>query len=144
MTIIAQLSDLHLSDDDPRPARWLETTLAAAPDAPDVVAMHHPPYRLGITGLDAMGHADPDRLADVLRRHPQVLRVITGHAHAASAASFAGTVAIYCPSTYRQMHLDLRPGAPVTLSDAPAGFALHVIEDGTAVTHFRTVGEAPR
>jgi len=83
--------------------KWLDATLAEAPDTPTVVAMHHPPYPIGVSWIDGMGHARPERLADVIARHPHVVRVIAGHVHAGSVTAFAGTVATTCPSTYRQV-----------------------------------------
>jgi Predicted phosphohydrolases len=118
---------------------WLEATLAEEPSTPAVVAMHHPPFPTGVRWIDEMGHADLDRLATVIARHPQVVRVIAGHVHTGSVSGFAGTVATTCPSTYRQIHVD--PGGPAALSSAKPGFALHLIDGLSAVTHFRPVGE---
>lgn len=124
----------ELSDPD-----WLDAALAEEPDTPAVVAMHHPPYPIGIGWVDGMGHANPRRLASVIERHPQVVRVIAGHVHAPSVRGFAGTVAATCPSTWRQLHID--PGGSPALSDARPGFALHLVDRTDAVTHFRVVGE---
>jgi 3',5'-cyclic-AMP phosphodiesterase len=117
---------------------WLDAALAEEPETPAVVAMHHPPYEVGVGWIDAMGHASPERLAAVIGRHPQVVRVIAGHVHAGSARGFAGTVATTCPSTYRQLHVD--PGGRPALSDAPPGLALHFVDGRDAVTHFRPIG----
>jgi 3',5'-cyclic-AMP phosphodiesterase len=119
---------------------WLDATLAEAPDTPTVVAMHHPPYPIGVGWIDdTMGHARPERLAAVVGRHPQVIRVIAGHVHAGSVTGFAGTVAVTCPSTFRQLYVDTT-GRPA-LSDGPPGLALHLIDGPRAVTHFRPIGE---
>lgn len=120
---------------------WLDAALAEEPRTPSVVAMHHPPYDIGVGWIDRMGHARPGRLASVISRHPQVVRVIAGHVHAASVRGFAGTVATTCPSAYRQLRVD--PGGPPAMSDAAPGFALHLIDGMDAVTHFRPVGETP-
>jgi 3',5'-cyclic-AMP phosphodiesterase len=118
---------------------WLDAALAEEPGTPAVVAMHHPPYAIGVGWIDENGHRRPERLAAVVARHPQVVRVIAGHVHAGSVRAFAGTVATTCPSTYRQLHVD--PGAPVAVSDAPPGLALHLVDGASAVTHFRPLGE---
>ncbi len=119
---------------------WLDATLATAPGVPTLVAMHHPPYPVGVRWLDRMGHARPERVADVIARHPQVVRVLAGHVHAGSVTGFAGTVAATCPSTYRQGWVD--PEGPPAYSDAPPGMALHFVGEHTTVTHFRPIGEA--
>jgi Icc protein len=120
---------------------WLDATLSEAPDTPTVVAMHHPPFRLGVEWVDAMGHARPETLAGVISGHPQVVRVIAGHVHTGAVTEFAGTVATSCPSTWRQIYLD--PDGPPALSTAPPGMALHVIDGMSAVTHFRPIGDRP-
>lgn len=119
---------------------WLDATLAQAPEAPTVVAMHHPPYPAGVGTVEEMAQARPERLAAVIARHPQVVRVIAGHVHAGSVSGFAGTVAVTCPSTFRQMYVD--PVGEPAHSDAPPGLALHFVDGLTAVTHFRPVGES--
>jgi 3',5'-cyclic-AMP phosphodiesterase len=120
---------------------WLDRTLAAAPDVPTVVATHHPPYQIGVSFLDAIMLADADAFGAVLARHPQVVRVISGHVHRGSASSIAGITAITCPSTYRQLYLDLtRPGR-AALTGEPAGFTLHIVEPGRPVaSHFVPTG----
>jgi 3',5'-cyclic-AMP phosphodiesterase len=126
-----------LSDPD-----WLDATLAEEPRTPSVVAMHHPPYDIGVTWLDRIGHARPQELASMISRHSQVVRVIAGHVHTASVRGFAGTVAATCPSSYRMLRVD--PGGRSAMSDATPGFALHLIDGMDAVTHFRPVGETAR
>ncbi|MDL4776276.1 MULTISPECIES: phosphodiesterase [Thermomonosporaceae] len=120
---------------------WLDRTLAAEPATPTVVATHHPPYPVGIRFIDDMRFADPSGLAAVIARHPQVVRIISGHVHRGSVGSLAGTVSTTCPSTYRQLFLDLtRPGRAAVTGE-PAGFAVHLIgTDGTATTHFVPTG----
>lgn len=120
---------------------WLDATLAAAPGVPTVVATHHPPFPIGVRFLDELSLFDAASFGAVLERHPQVLRVISGHVHRGAVGAIAGRPATTCPSTYRQLFLDLsRPGRAAVTGE-PAGFALHVInDDHTAVTHFVPTG----
>ncbi|GAA2633717.1 phosphodiesterase [Actinomadura fulvescens] len=129
----------HGEMDDERLA-WLDETLAAAPQTPTVVATHHPPYPLGIRFIDDMRFADTAGFAKVVARHPQVARVISGHVHRGSVGSLGTTVCTTCPSTYRQLYLDLtRPGRAAVTGE-PAGFAVHLVTAGTATTHFVPTG----
>lgn len=115
---------------------WLDGTLAAAPAVPTLVAMHHPPFATGIAHMDAMGLLEgAAELAAVLRRHPQVERVICGHLHRPIVCRFGGTLAMTVPSTAHQIVLDLAPGAPAAWRREPPGFALHLLRDGAVVTH---------
>jgi Icc protein len=121
---------------------WLDATLTAEPAKPTVVATHHPPYPIGIRFIDDMRFLDATGFAEVIRRHEQVVRVISGHVHRGSAGTLAGRVSTTCPSTYRQLFLDLtRPGRAAVTGE-PAGFAVHLIgTDGDATTtHFVPTG----
>lgn len=119
---------------------WLDETLARAPDAPTVVAMHHPPFLLGIAPWDAIAlrAADRERLGEVLARHPQVERVVAGHVHRAITAEVGGRTAMSVPSTYVQGLLDF-DATELALSDDPPGFAVHALVDGRLVSHIQPV-----
>ncbi|MFI0405288.1 phosphodiesterase [Actinomadura sp. 3N508] len=120
---------------------WLDETLGAVPDTPTVVATHHPPYRIGMRFIDDLRFVDPAGFASVISRHRQVVRVISGHVHRASVGSLAGTVSTTCPSTYRQLFLDLTSQGRAAVTGEPAGFAIHLIGlDGSATTHFAPTG----
>jgi 3',5'-cyclic-AMP phosphodiesterase len=58
---------------------WLDAALAATPDRPVLVAMHHPPVTLGIPFVDGIRQEGGHRLGDVLARHRQVVAVLCGH-----------------------------------------------------------------
>lgn len=120
---------------------WLDRTLAEEPARPTVVATHHPPYPIGIRFIDDMGFADPAAFAEVIGRHPQVVRIISGSVHRGSVGSLAGTVSTTCPSTYRQLFLDLTQPGRAAVTGEPAGFAVHLVsDDGAATTHFVPTG----
>ena len=121
---------------------WLDATLAAAPDVPTLLAMHHPPFVTGIAHMDRMGLLEGAAgLEAVLRRHPQVERVICGHLHRTIVRRFAGTVVMTVPSTAHQIALDLRADAPPAWLMEPPGFAVHALRDGALVSHVAAAGE---
>jgi 3',5'-cyclic AMP phosphodiesterase CpdA len=123
---------------------WLDRTLAAAPKKPTVVAMHHPPFRTGISFMDGHGLRDADKFAAVIARHPQVERIIAGHLHRSIQCRVGGTVATTCPSPAHQIALDLHPGATLGFAMEPPGYQLHVWYEGTGlVTHTITIGRFP-
>jgi 3',5'-cyclic-AMP phosphodiesterase len=116
---------------------WLDTALAADRAAPTIVAMHHPPLTTGIDAMDEIG-LDPDsrtELARVLARAPNVLCVIAGHVHRAMYSTCGGRPVFSCPSADVAIRLDLRPGAELGVLDEPPAYALHVLIDGSLVTH---------
>lgn len=114
---------------------WLDETLARRPGVAAFVCLHHPPIRVGIPGMDAIRLVDGPGLAEVVRRHPHVVRVLAGHLHRVVTAGFAGTVLTVAPSTYRQVDLGMREGRQVSFVAEPAGFLLHRLEGTECVTH---------
>jgi 3',5'-cyclic AMP phosphodiesterase CpdA len=105
---------------------WLERTLAAAPAAPTIVAIHHPPFATRIGHMDDIGlQVGARELAGVVARHPQVERVIAGHLHRPIQCRWAGTIAMTSPSTAHQVALDLAPDAVAAFRMEPPGFLVH-------------------
>src|SRR5450631_1675595 len=49
--------------------QWLEATLAASPDRPALVFLHHPPFRTGIWHMDRQNLRNAGELAPIIRRH---------------------------------------------------------------------------
>ncbi|MET7395870.1 phosphodiesterase [Dactylosporangium sp. NPDC005572] len=114
---------------------WLDGVLAERAGTPVFVALHHPPIRVGIPGMDEIRLVDGPRLAAVVARHPQVTRVLAGHLHRPVTAGFAGTTLTVAPSTYRQVELGMRAGRPVGFVAEPAAFLLHWLDGADCVTH---------
>jgi Icc protein len=100
---------------------WLDETLAARPDAPTLVFMHHPPFDTGIWWMDCVGISDEHRrgFEAVIRRHPQVQRVVSGHIHRPVQTAWGATIVSVAPSTAHQVGLDLVAGGGMRLTDEP-------------------------
>ena len=123
---------------------WLDATLAAQPDRPTVILMHHPPFATGITYMDNYGLDNAAGLAEIVARHPQVERILCGHLHRAIDRRFAGTVAGTAPSTAHQIRLNLVADAQISFIFEPPGYQLHVWhQDSGLVTHTAVLGEWP-
>ena len=60
---------------------WLDLTLAAAPDKPTMIGMHHPPFGCGIAHMDKIALREPEAFAAIVARHSQVKRIVCGHHH---------------------------------------------------------------
>jgi len=123
--------------------RWLNTQLADAPGRPTIVLMHHPPFTTGIRKMDAMGLDGSEALADVIRRHPQVERIVCGHLHRPIVRRFAGTVACTAPATAHQIALDLGETPRLATVMEPPGCLLHLWlgDSGGLVTHVSLIGD---
>lgn len=124
---------------DKRELLWLEAVLADG--KPSVIFMHHPPFPVGIGGMDAETFILADELEEVIRRAPNVLRICCGHMHRPVLRTFGGTQACIAPSLGMQLTLDLMTKVPPQFMLEPAGFALHLYEplagrSPELVTHF--------
>jgi 3',5'-cyclic AMP phosphodiesterase CpdA len=129
---------------------WLADRLAEAPTAPTIVAMHHPPFATGMTGASSIGLVSGGRELDaLLRRHPQVQRIIVGHNHRAMTAGFGGTIGYAAPSVSYPFALEMGPERLLSIAGEPPGFAVHIWGDdagiGTPglVTHTVPLGDWP-
>ena len=111
---------------------WLDAALADDRATPTVLALHHPPLRTEMPAFERIGLAPDDReaLAEVLARHPQVLRMVAGHVHRPIVAELAGRAVVTVPSTYLQSALDFA-GTEVKMRPDPPGFAIHALRDGS-------------
>ncbi|MEU3167077.1 phosphodiesterase [Streptosporangium sp. NPDC006930] len=119
---------------------WLNGVLAEAPDTPALVGMHHPPVSLGIPYVDGIRLRNPERLEAVVRRHPQVVSVITGHAHTAASTVFAGLPLSVAPGVVSTLRLSQELDIPIPVDyDLPPQIAIHVFDGGRLVTHVRPV-----
>jgi 3',5'-cyclic AMP phosphodiesterase CpdA len=124
--------------DGPRLA-WLDDTLAAEPDRPTLVFMHHPPFMTGIGWMDEQSLKERGGLDAVLARHPHVLLVACGHVHRVASATIGHTRVAMAPSTTGAVGLSLGGGEP-SFGPEPLACLLHVLLDGHVVTHTTFVG----
>jgi 3',5'-cyclic-AMP phosphodiesterase len=125
----------------PERLAWLDATLTARPEQPTAILMHHPPFATGITYMDGYALDNAAGLAAIVARHPHVERIICGHLHRAIDRRFAGTIASTAPSTAHQVRLNLVPDARISFNFEPAGYRLHLWQDGGLVTHTAVFGE---
>jgi Icc protein len=113
---------------------FLARALAASPDKPTVVFQHHPPFDCGIVHMDRIrligGEA---RLAELVRAHGRVERILCGHHHRPIETLFGGTIASVAPGVAHQVAFDLRPEHEGALVLEPPAFQLHDYREGFGI-----------
>ncbi len=124
----------------PEQLRWLDEALTGEPQAPTLLALHHPPLSTGIAEWDAinLSTSQRQRLAEVVSRHPQLLGIVGGHLHRVAASTLAGRPVLAAPSTYWQVRPDFERGDEYELVDSP-GFAIHALRDGELYSQAESV-----
>lgn len=120
--------------------RWLDQALAAEPEAPTLLALHHPPLSTGIAEWDAINLSASQRraLGDVIADHPQLLGIVGGHLHRVAASTLAGRPVFAAPSTYWQVRPDFEQGDEYQVVDSP-GFAIHALREGELYSQAESV-----
>lgn len=118
---------------------WLDDVLADDTGTPAFVCFHHPPVAMRQPYLDTMLLTVDARFTDIIRRHPQVVAVLCGHAHTAAASTFAGRPLLVAPGVVSTLVMPWEGTGPVDRQQPP-GIAYHVLDDdGSLVTHYRVV-----
>ncbi|SEG55780.1 phosphodiesterase [Marinobacterium lutimaris] len=127
---------------DSERVQWLESTLSERPEERTLLFMHHPPLAVGITHMDVQCLQEAERLAVVLRRHPQVELILCGHLHRPVEFIWEGRPVYVAPAHNHAVTLDLEPGAASSFTLEPALIRLLYLhpDSGTLLSHMTPVG----
>jgi Icc protein len=120
----------------------LDATLGEAPGRPTALFMHHPPFDVP-AAPDSFAYRRRQAVADlaaVVLRHPQVIRIFSGHMHRPWTALVGGVAASTVPS----VAADLRYGRyPPEMAGRPV-YQVHRFEsDGGFASETRLVDSGP-
>jgi Icc protein len=125
--------------------RWLETTLTSSASRPALLFLHHPPFQTGIWHMDRQNLINAGELAAIVRRHPRVQLIATGHVHRATFSMFAGVPTTICPAPNHAVDLDLDHLREPSFKVEPPAFHLHTWFPGegygSVVTHQISIGD---
>jgi len=120
---------------------WLAGQLTTVPaGTPVFIAFHHPPVELHHPAPDSIRLFDAEPLAALITAHPQVVAVLTGHAHTAAVSTFAGRPLLVAPGVISTLRMPWEGPGPLATRSQPPGVAFHVYDDtGRLTTHYRVV-----
>lgn len=107
----------------------IEHLAEALTDHPTLIVVHHPPVAIGTPWIDDLGLDDGDQLRALLRKHPAVRGVISGHVHQTVDRRVDGWRLLTAPATCRQF----LPGSVESAEDprrAPGYRILRLHPDG--------------
>lgn len=121
---------------------WLETTLSKQPTRPTIIFMHHPPQQCGVLETDVDGFTGAKKLVTIVRKYPNIERILCGHIHLSTHTRWHGTVVSTAPSIGMRLALDLTMKKPSAFFlDEPAYQIHHWTKQNRLVTHTVRVGE---
>ncbi|HSU05788.1 MAG TPA: phosphodiesterase, partial [Acetobacteraceae bacterium] len=105
--------------------RFLERALAAEPNRPTMIAMHHPPFACGIAHMDRINLRNADEFTRLIAHHPQVERIICGHVHRPVVTRLGNAIASIGPSVAHQVELSFDVNDPGCFLFEPPAYQLH-------------------
>ena len=111
---------------------WLDATLAAAPNKPTIVVMHHPPFNCGLQQMDRITLRNPADFVAIIAKYPQVKRILCGHHHRPINAAVAHTIASVAPSVSVQVEFELDDD-PCFWNLEPAAYQILVTIEGHGI-----------
>ncbi|MGX7951566.1 metallophosphoesterase [Tsuneonella sp. HG249] len=130
---------------EPR-ANWLARQLAAYPDTPTVIFMHHPPVVSGIDWMDPGAGEDwISRFGETVEGQRQILAIHCGHLHRPITTTFRGIPLSVTGSVAPLVAMDLRhvdldhPDGRDLITTEPPNYALHRWDGRTLVSHYEDV-----
>ena len=115
--------------------RWLDESLDRAAATPTVVCLHHHPWRLGMS-VDWAMLQDADDLAAVIRHHPQVRLIVSGHVHRPASGVWADRpFASLGATNYITEHHDAEKGETGTRLSQPVSYAVLTWDSDQMLLH---------
>ena len=118
---------------------WLDAELAAEPERPTLLAVHHTPLTTGIPEWDAINLDPSDRgaLGAVVARHQQLRAIVGGHLHRVAASALSGCPVLSAPSAYLQVRPNFHRDEVLWVD--PPGFAIHALRGGELTSQVESV-----
>jgi 3',5'-cyclic AMP phosphodiesterase CpdA len=140
LVLVDSSNDAFTTDD----AAWLDSELSSRPDTDTVIAIHHPPFETGIWWMDCVGLEGAELFEEIVRRHPHVIKVLSGHVHRTIQTNWGGCSLWVSPSTSVAVAGDLHPDHDPAETSEPPAFSLHAYTGRGIVSHVVPVGTSAR
>lgn len=120
---------------------WLDARLEEAPDRPTILFMHHPPFLTGLKNMDVQNCRNGEALGALIRRHPQVTRILCGHVHRPIQLHWHGVTASIAPSPSHSVAYNLSDEASHDFMLEPPTCQLHYWREGIGlISHLTFIG----
>jgi 3',5'-cyclic-AMP phosphodiesterase len=115
-----------------RPAQlaWLEQQLnqAEADNKAVIVMLHHPPFILGIKGMDSIRLKNDVETMDLICRYPSIRQIVCGHIHRTISGCCRGKAFAIFKSPCHQLPLDLDSPDCSLSTPEPGAYAILLLQ----------------
>ena len=116
---------------------WLKQQLQQTENTDAYLFMHHPPFKIGIPSMDAIGLREVDAIAlgEMLDEFDNVRHIFFGHLHRPLNGSWRGIGFSTIRATNHQVWLDFKQKDQIPGSHEPPAYAIALIEHDQIVIH---------
>lgn len=119
---------------------WLREALDACGGAPVVLAMHHPPFRTGFDGMDAIMLRDRDVFFEIIKAYAGEVHLLCGHVHRTISGAARGVPYAVFKSACHQMPMMLGAAGSSHSVDEPGAYGIVLLGDEGVIIHSEDVG----
>ncbi len=121
---------------------WLRQRLQESDGRSVYLFMHHPPFDIGIRGLDAIRLMEPESFAELIADYSNIKHLFFGHVHRPVSGSWRGIPFSAIVSTNHQVAMDFEaPG--IIHSGGDPGYNVVLLDQDLSVIHMHSYVENP-
>ncbi len=114
---------------------WFERAIADAGDAQIIVAMHHPAFLTGFSGMDDIRLKDDDRFWRIIESARGPVQMLCGHVHRTISGHARGIPFTVFKSTCHQMPMMLGIDGSGHSVDEPGAYGIIVVLPDQIIVH---------
>ena len=113
---------------------WLVRVLSATREKRVLIFMHHPPFQVGFSGMDAIALVDGADFIQLLQGF-DIAHLIAGHVHRTISGSTAGLSFSMFKSTCHQMPMDMTATNMMLSVDEPPAYGIILLGKDSVIAH---------
>jgi 3',5'-cyclic AMP phosphodiesterase CpdA len=114
---------------------WLDRALASCEGRPVRLALHHPPFALGLPCMDAIALTQQEVLTEILGRPGPVRHLFFGHVHRPIHGTWNGIPFSTHRGLNHQVALTMKEAPGIPGSHEPPAYAVVTVAGDTTVVH---------
>lgn len=119
-----------------RRLRWLDAQLRGAPAKDIYLFMHHPPFDIGIPGLDRISLLQKEVFTELVAPYKQQIRhLFLGHIHRPLAGNWLGIPVSSLRAMHHQLQLDFVDHPTLQGNFEPPAYCVVLFQDDSLIIH---------